>query len=218
MISMVVLKLESYACQWLRFWEMYLLSKIRQKYNHISVLRNYCIHSSCCSAAPQTNMESPHFFQNFYNIQNQSLKFNKNPSRFFVYTPVDDLHWDLIRDFNNFLVLSRLTNNGSFSFVKEVLCIRITTDSTFPLPTPMSRDGFHRIFKHTSLNAWRLLRYGVSPPPARVTRPVFWSRIRLSLIPVLFKILCNELASGLKSNGSFSRAENKSIKTALWES
>ena len=179
-------------------------------------MRNFCIHSSCCCSSNEYDGEPP-FFSKFYNIHNQSLKFDKNASRFFVYTPVDDLHWDLIRDFNNFLVLSRLTNNGSFSFVKEILCIRITTDSTFPLPTPMSRDGFHHIFKHTSLNAWRLLRYGVSRPPARVTLSVFWSRIRLSLIPVLFKMLCNELASGLKSNGSFSRAENKSIKRALWE-
>ena len=126
MISVAVFKLESYACQWLRFWERYLFSKIRQKYNHISVLRNYCIHSSCCCSSNEFG-EPPFFFQNFYNIHNQSLKFDKNPSRFFVYTPVDDLHWDLISDFNNFLVLSRLTNNGSFSFVKEVfmhsLCI-----------------------------------------------------------------------------------------------
>ena len=154
------------------------------------------------AATPQTSMESPKFFfQNlsFYDIHNQSLTFDKTPNRFFVYTPM--------AAFYACSLWKEALRNGQRR--KKSDHIRITTDSSFPLPTPMSRDGFHCIFKHTSLNAWRLLRYGVSRPPARVTRPVFWSRIRLSLIPVLFKMLCNELASDLKSNGSFSRAENK---------
>lgn len=174
--------------------------KIRQKYNHISVLRHYCIRTSCCCSSNEYGEPPPPPFQylSFYNIHNQLSKFDKNPSRFFVYTPMAAFYaCSLVK--------------GAFmqrSAEKKSDHIRITTDSSFPLPTPMSRDGFHCIFKHTSLKAWRLLRYGVSPP-ARVTRAVFWSRIRLLLIPVLFKMLCNELASGLKSNGSFSRAENK---------